>query len=296
MQLSQQREDLVPAGPSDSHTPSIPQTLQSGSSPTEGTTTSTAPAKFAWHLRHQLTVRDACQKAISSKHPDFTPRDDFELYTLGTSNYQGAQSDLEAWLKSMHYVTLHRDFRGDLGRLNSTYASMLERSLDGALGLKPAPEDKDGVIFRSVPESKYALRLWPASPSHQMHCLDFVDTETALPVNLPSGFELWTVLANSPDTVEYQRLHSLENIYGYYDEAIVAGEEKFVVRDGMQGSFRSRRPLIDIPHAGIERPPIGIPHSECRRCRLAFFRFRFFTLELWARSLKTRCWRVRERQ
>lgn len=90
------------------------------------------------------------------------------------------------------------------------------------------------MTFHRVPDSEYTVRLWPASPSHQMHCLDFVDTETTLPVNSPSDFELWTVLNVAPSTVEYQRVHSLENIHGYYSEAIVAGEEKFVVRDGMQ--------------------------------------------------------------
>ena len=90
---------------------------------------------LTWHLRHQLTVRDACEKMIARKYPGFTPRDDFELYTLGASNYQGAQSDLEPWLRSLHGATLHRSFRGDLDRLNSTYASMLAQSLDGSIGV-----------------------------------------------------------------------------------------------------------------------------------------------------------------
>lgn len=213
---------------------------------------------LAWHLRHQLTIRDACQKMIARKYPGFTPRDNFELYTLGASNYQGPQSNLEAWLRSVHGATLHRCFRGDLDRLNSTYASMLSQSLDGSLGvsdhkcsrmglvfssncqLKPAPEEKHGVIFHNIPNSKYVIRLWPASPSLQVHCLDFMDTETSQPVNLPSSFELWTVLTNNSTTIEYQRLYSMENTHGQYDEAIAAGEEKFVVRDGMQYAlFRS---------------------------------------------------------
>ena len=90
------------------------------------------------------------------------------------------------------------------------------------------------MIFHSIPDSKYVLRLWPASPSNQMHCLDFMDTQTSQPVNSPLGFEIWTVLTNSPTTIEYQHLYSMENIHGHYGEAIAAGQEKFVVRDGMQ--------------------------------------------------------------
>ena len=95
----------------------------------------TEPVPFVWHSRHLLTLRDACREAIACNYLGFTPRDDFELYVLGTSNYQGAECDLEAWLKSMHYVTLQSTFRGDTGHLAAAFASMLAKPLNDMVGV-----------------------------------------------------------------------------------------------------------------------------------------------------------------
>ena len=62
--------------------------------------------------------------------------------------------------------------------------------------------------------------------------MDFVHSATDKPVNSPFKFELWSV-PNSMVPCPSMRIRSLERSWGVAPAELVAGEEKFVLKDGM---------------------------------------------------------------
>jgi hypothetical protein len=66
------------------------------------------------------------------------------------------------------------------------------------------------------------------------YCLDFVRKATGNPVNSPSGYEIWLVPNKKTPwlPVPISRLYSIERSFGIAEEAILPGEEKFVLLEG----------------------------------------------------------------
>lgn len=65
--------------------------------------------------------------------------------------------------------------------------------------------------------------------------MDFVETATKEPLNVPDGYEFWTVPV--PATAWFEpaprRLVSLERSHGIQPDKIATGEEKFILQDGL---------------------------------------------------------------
>ena len=67
--------------------------------------------------------------------------------------------------------------------------------------------------------------------------MDFVLSSTGQPVNSPFPFELWSI-ADASCARPALRITSLERTWGVAQKDIIAGEEKFVLRDGMKCILR----------------------------------------------------------
>lgn len=94
---------------------------------------------------------------------------------------------------------------------------------------KPLP-DTPNVFVRPIPHSSYAFRLFPGALSRREFCMDFVHAHSGQPVNSPFAFELWAL---SDGLHPSQRIRPLECVWGYTQDKIAPGEEKFLLKDGM---------------------------------------------------------------
>lgn len=118
--------------------------------------------------------------------------------------------------------------------------------------LKPRPGDPNVAIV-ALPDSAHSVRLWPGSLASAEYCLDFVETQTGKPINVPDDYTLWFVPPpNSPwlQGVGPVQLISLERSWGVPPMEILEGEEKFVLRDGMTCVVRrpgKRDALFTVP-------------------------------------------------
>ncbi|KAI0819562.1 hypothetical protein BC628DRAFT_1011084, partial [Trametes gibbosa] len=100
-------------------------------------------------------------------------------------------------------------------------------------GLKPRPGDF-GVFIRSIPNSKYSIRLFPGSKAASEYCMDFVLSATGEPVNSPFKFNLFA--GPGPSTpvgfAPTVGIRPLECSFGIAQKDIRPGAEKFLLRDG----------------------------------------------------------------
>ena len=62
--------------------------------------------------------------------------------------------------------------------------------------------------------------------------MDFVHSATGKPVNSPFKFELWSV-SNALTPYPPSRIKSLEQSWSTHERKVAAGEEKFILKDGM---------------------------------------------------------------
>ena len=103
--------------------------------------------------------------------------------------------------------------------------------------MKPLPKEVNKYVYiRSIPDTKYSIRLFPGSISAAEYCLDFVDSATGEPVNSPFEFELWAV--ENPETPWLSmpvtmQMRSIEYAHGIKQADILPGHEKFILRDGL---------------------------------------------------------------
>ncbi len=73
----------------------------------------------------EATVRETFLEIILEKHPYFKPRTDFDIYTLGSTEYKGPPSGLYTWLDGQ--LALRLATSGDFDRI----MSMTRQLLDG---------------------------------------------------------------------------------------------------------------------------------------------------------------------
>ncbi|RPD61727.1 hypothetical protein L227DRAFT_499774, partial [Lentinus tigrinus ALCF2SS1-6] len=177
------------------------------------------------------TWRDVCLQIISEQFPGFEPRNDFDILTLGTTKYHGPRAELEAWLDEKLAVCV--DVRGSHEVVMESMREMLSMPSSTITGLKPRGMERN-VFLRPIPGSSCSIRLFPGCLEAREYCLDFVSTETGLPVNSPFKFELWAVPNPSLPWIGAisERIFSLENMFDYSTKDIPAGHEKFPLRDG----------------------------------------------------------------
>ncbi|KAI0639071.1 hypothetical protein C8Q77DRAFT_1029671, partial [Trametes polyzona] len=178
--------------------------------------------------------RHYCLRVIRDKHPDFEPRNDWDILKLACTHKDRSLSQVElyAWLDE----TLAEKVKVE----RSTYERVLESvsmQLDEEAeptGIKPVPGDEN-VFIRPIPESEYSIRLFPGSVSAAEYCMDFVETATGKAVNSPFEYELYGV--ENPEmwwltSTMVGRIQSIEAAHGIKQEDILPGEERFVLRDG----------------------------------------------------------------
>ncbi|KAI0351332.1 hypothetical protein OH77DRAFT_947745 [Trametes cingulata] len=174
-------------------------------------------------------LRDACLEFIRENYPDFRSRNDFDVLTLGTTPKRtGTQDELYAWLDERYAQHLPWEPHPEQGA---------KRTLDTLVeitGKKPRPGTKF-VYTRPIPDSTYSVRLFPGALGTAEYCMDFVETATGQPVNQPFEFELWNI--PNPETPwltmpAVGQLRSIEHVFGIKGDAVLPGEEKFILRDG----------------------------------------------------------------
>lgn len=87
-----------------------------------------------------------------------------------------------------------------------------------------------------IEDSKYAMRMWPASLARSEHCLDFIEAKTGKLVNAPDEYAIWCMPDPAAPWLQGCgpiELVSLERSFGMQPADIPEGAEKFVLRDGM---------------------------------------------------------------
>ncbi|RPD57954.1 hypothetical protein L227DRAFT_506144, partial [Lentinus tigrinus ALCF2SS1-6] len=179
------------------------------------------------------TWRDVCLQTIRNKYAGFQPRNDFDIFTLGTSKYRGPRAELGTWLDSK--LAQHIQDTGSLEFVMEKARTLLAMSTDNVTGIKPTRGARN-VFLRPIPNSAYSIRLFPGFFAAREYCIDFVHTETGVAVNSPFEFELWAVSNPSAPWLGSgsMRLYSLEDTFKHLMEGdeTLPGDEKFVVRDG----------------------------------------------------------------
>ncbi|KAI0639079.1 TIP-1 family-domain-containing protein [Trametes polyzona] len=186
-------------------------------------------------LAARVLTRDFYLAQARKHHPDLSPANDFEILMLGSyplEDIPTSEAKL-AWLRTAWQEAVEE--AGSATKVLSDCAEILNRYVEPT-GIKPSPGDPD-LKYISLPWSKYSLRFWPGSLSAAEYCMDFVLTDTRMPVNVPAGYQFWAT--NDPETPwilpisEGMELKSIEKIHGIPPEKIRSGAEKFILRDGM---------------------------------------------------------------
>ncbi|KAI0701423.1 hypothetical protein C8T65DRAFT_579678 [Cerioporus squamosus] len=203
------------------------------SSATTAPSDAPTPATPAPSTPSVRTVRDLYEEIIRVRYPGYKPKNDFELFALGGSDYSYVEEGgLEA-----HLAEEWSDMVAQLGGPDLVMVEVCS-SLDAVAevtGEKPLPGAPDVKII-PIPGSPYALRLWPGAISEREFCVDYVlADDTSKSVNKPPGYEL-TLHVPTPLPwlgIGGQALDSLETNFGIQEDDILQGEEKFVVLDGM---------------------------------------------------------------
>ncbi|KAL1950993.1 hypothetical protein VTO73DRAFT_142 [Trametes versicolor] len=234
--------------------PSLPAV--SASSTPSGSSTQQSPAPGTVHFRK------ICAEKVRENYPGLEPRCDFDLLQLATRILKGSHAEI--------YAALDEDLAMNVGlhgyELTTGEATKLLDSYIEPTGAKPGSSacfDEDKFVFvRPIPESKYSLRLFPGSLSAAEYCLDFVDTSTGKAVNSPFEFELWGVPDPEMPWLSIPvsgRLRSIEHILGLKQHDIMAGTEKFLLRDGQTCVLMrpGKRPLrFTVPLRRVENTAV----------------------------------------
>ncbi|KAH9854443.1 hypothetical protein C2E23DRAFT_726651 [Lenzites betulinus] len=171
-------------------------------------------------------------EAARKFHPDINLQNDFQIIALGDSKLLDYSTSAKlAWLDQewMKTVALYGSSVTAMRCIKEFLDALVEPT-----GIKPSPDDPDARYLR-IPETTWSLRFWPGSLADAEYCIDFVETATKKPLNVPDGYELWVI----PDptapwlTPVTMQVLSIERIHGIDPEDIQEGEEKFILRDGL---------------------------------------------------------------
>ncbi|KAI1789520.1 hypothetical protein LXA43DRAFT_892707 [Ganoderma leucocontextum] len=202
------------------------------------------------------TVRESFVEIVREKHPYFKPRTDFDVFALASGDYTGTPSGIYTWLDGE--LALYLALIGDMEAVMEETRRFLDRR-GSITGRKPKPSAPN-VFVRSIPNSPYSIRLFPGSLAHQEYCMDFVVTSTGQPVNSPFEFELWALPSSHTPWLGGlpMRVHSLERVYRYADADILAGAEKFLLKDGQtcllkRPGHRNLRFTVPVRAAALRR-------------------------------------------
>ena len=136
--------------------------------------------------------------------------------------------------------------------------------------VKPRPGDRD-VYTVSIPGSDLIIRMWNGGmTTYRQFCLDFYDTRGRTPVNLPSGFSLWSSGATAlGGFMVGGQLGSWENAFGVRGAQIPPGEEKWSVPEGSyitlkrhgHADFTFAVPIRQIQQQqAVAQPVLGAPY------------------------------------
>ncbi|KAI0629987.1 hypothetical protein C8Q77DRAFT_1160979 [Trametes polyzona] len=210
-------------------------------------------------------MREISMEAIRIHYPFHTPRNDWEILYLSCAPYRGKDpKGLRRFLDEQLEYALQDGLTYQ--ELMDDATSTLEEHVD-ITGFKPRPGETYGVFIRPIPKSEYSIRLFPGSAANRDYCLDFVLTATGEPVNSPFKFELFA--GPGPDTpmgfIPTVALRPMDCAFGFSQDQIPPGEEKFLLREG-QGCILRRPGHRDVRFAVPTRrrpePPKQIPDAD----------------------------------
>ncbi|KAI0715518.1 hypothetical protein C8T65DRAFT_738607 [Cerioporus squamosus] len=213
----------------------------------------------------EFSVRHLYREIVRARYPLYEPQNSYELFALaGASDYRRIPiGQLSAHLAKewSKFVSIQKR---DPESIEALINAVLDQPAE-VTGPKPLPGDPDVQII-PLPESPYALRMWPASLSRREYCLDFVYADnTNKPSNVPQGYNLsiHVPMASLPWLgIGPQALESVERNCGVRPEDMREGAEKFILRDGLEcvmeyaeegSEARSVRFKVPIRPGGHER-------------------------------------------
>ncbi|KAI0674827.1 hypothetical protein C8Q78DRAFT_1009108 [Trametes maxima] len=236
------------AAPNDTSTDSCSKPLPPSSS---------EPSALPAYPSSLVPAREVYLEVFNKAYPNLTPRDDYDVLTLGSTRRTGTNAEIQAWVDQRMELNITRS--GSREAVLESAKKILD-ALIAPTGLKPRPGRDTGHI-RPIPNSKYSIRLWPGNPYVNEYCMDIVDTATKQPVNSPFEFDLWIIPDLDTPWLGGPAgcLRSLERNFGIPQHKILPGEEKWVLRDGQ--SCLIRRPgekdiRFTVPVRKRRNPPI----------------------------------------
>lgn len=189
-----------------------------------------------------------CLSGIAKFLPTYTPRDDFEILALiswqnrppnPTEAQIAAQIaeereivEMEWGDKASEMVHNRLDEMVEPTGVSATFDKVFVASCQHKVKFKPTAETRH-VHTRTLPGTKYSIRLFPGQYAMRLWSMDFVLTATGEPVNSPFEFELFSV--PNPKTPWLFGLggwiRSAERSFGIKQDEILPGEEKYLLQD-----------------------------------------------------------------
>ncbi|OSD05436.1 hypothetical protein PYCCODRAFT_1432593 [Trametes coccinea BRFM310] len=178
-------------------------------------------------------------EVVAERFPDLPLNglSDFEVYHLAI-----AEVDSERTLDDVRRIAGDRwrwfvEECGGIRKAQQIWEEYMNEEVEPT-GRKPEPGDPY-VDILPIPGTSYSLRFWPGSLTWAEYCMDFVEDtnhQGMVAVNVPAGYKVWAI--PDPDHSPWlfptcTQLESLERSYGIPPEKIIAGEEKYLLRDGL---------------------------------------------------------------
>ncbi|KAM5536978.1 hypothetical protein V8D89_009307 [Ganoderma adspersum] len=166
-------------------------------------TTSTATARPTTRLG---TRRESYLEWTRERYPTFEPKNDYEIISIVESNCSAPESELRSLLDKQLLLDIKfavglesleaiaRMHPAEADRTLQRFVWHARTILDAPGTLtreKPSPWTPN-VFCRAIPNSPYAIRLFPGLLAQNEWCMDFVDMQTGDAVNAPPGFQIYS--------------------------------------------------------------------------------------------------------
>ncbi|PIL25637.1 hypothetical protein GSI_11386 [Ganoderma sinense ZZ0214-1] len=210
-------------------------------------------------VNNQLgTRRKSYLEWIHDRYPTFEPKNDYEIISIVENHYSGPESELRSALDGQFLLDIKfymglesleavaRMHPAETDRAVQSFIRHAQEILDAPEALaraKPGP-DTPNVFCRAIPNSPYAIRLFPGLLAQNEWFMDFIDAWTGETVNAPPGFQIYSARDSGPLPWLGGHVTIVRPIEGFrvgegVSEAGV-GTETFVLRDGQTCLLKRR--------------------------------------------------------
>ncbi|TCD61970.1 hypothetical protein EIP91_007656 [Steccherinum ochraceum] len=194
---------------------------------------------LATEILNRKNTRDCLLILCKRYYPGIEPRHDFDIWALTQKRFNEDDNRFYAWAdKDLDDQIVWVQHEGrDRDAVRREFIEGFRDFMEGPpilKGIKPAPGEDD-VHIQRLPDCRYSVRLWGRfMEADREYCLDFIDNTTGEPVNVPEGYELWTVPYKRAPWIPSGnvRLSTVERSFGSNPEDISPDEEKYILLEG----------------------------------------------------------------